>query len=65
MCQSWFLSSQRDNFHLTPEVKANFTEKLGETPREFFVRKVKQIVRPDGGKEFEKLSVAAKRWIFE
>jgi phosphoglucomutase len=39
---------QRENFRLTQEVKAKFTEKLGQNPHEFFGRKVKQIVRTDG-----------------
>jgi len=33
---------------LTEEVKAKFTEKLRQNPREFFGRKVKEIVRTDG-----------------
>ncbi len=39
---------QRDNFRLTPDVKAKFTEKLGQNPRDFFGRKVKEVVRTDG-----------------
>jgi phosphoglucomutase len=39
---------QRENFRLTPEVKAKFTEKLGQNPRDFFGRKVKEVVRTDG-----------------
>ena len=39
---------QRENFRLTPEVKATFTEKLGQNPHDFFGRKVKQVVRTDG-----------------
>jgi phosphoglucomutase len=39
---------QRDNFRLTPEVKEKFTEKLGQNPRDFFGRKVKEVVRTDG-----------------
>jgi phosphoglucomutase len=39
---------QRENFRLTPEVKEKFTEKLGENPRDFFGRKVKEVVRTDG-----------------
>jgi phosphoglucomutase len=39
---------QRGNFRLTPEVKATFTEKLEQAPRDFFGRTVKQVVRTDG-----------------
>jgi alpha-D-glucose phosphate-specific phosphoglucomutase len=86
---------QRDNFRLTPEVKAKFTEKLRLEPREFFGRAIQQVVRTDGLKlvfadsswvcyrlsgtepvvrvyseasspaELEKLSAAAKQWIFQ
>jgi phosphoglucomutase len=86
---------QRDNFRLTPEVKAKFTEKLSSDPRDFCGRAVSQVVRTDGlkllfsdgswvcyrlsGTEpvvrvysearseqgLEKLSAAAKHWIFE
>lgn len=42
------LYPQRDNFRLTPEVKAKFTSKLGVDPRDFCGRTVKQIVRKDG-----------------
>lgn len=86
---------KRENFRLTPEVKAKFTRKLEQNPRDFFGRKVKEIVRTDGMKlicddgswvcyrlsgtepvvrvyseagsqpELEKLSAAAKQWIFE
>ncbi len=86
---------QRDNFRLTPEVKAKFTEKLRSDPSEFCGRPVSQVVRTDGlkllfsdgswvcyrlsGTEpvvrvytearsergLEKLSTAAKHWIFE
>jgi alpha-D-glucose phosphate-specific phosphoglucomutase len=38
----------RENFHLTPEVKARFTEKLKADPTELSGRKVTQIVRTDG-----------------
>ena len=38
----------RENFRLTPERKAAFTEKLKTDPRELGGRKVKQIVRTDG-----------------
>jgi len=80
---------------LTPEVKGKFTEKLRLEPREFFGRKIQEVVRTDGLKlvfadgswvcyrlsgtepvvrvyseagspqELEKLSAAAKQWIFE
>jgi alpha-D-glucose phosphate-specific phosphoglucomutase len=86
---------QRDNFRLTEEVKAKFTEKLRLEPKEFFGRKVQEVVRIDGLKlvfadgawvcyrlsgtepvvrvyseasspnDLEKLSSAAKQWIFE
>jgi phosphoglucomutase len=39
---------QRENFRLTPEVKEKFTEKLRTEPKEFFGRKVSEIVRKDG-----------------
>jgi phosphomannomutase len=38
----------RENFHLTPEVKAAFTEKLKADPTELSGRKVSQVVRTDG-----------------
>jgi phosphomannomutase len=38
----------RENFRLTPEVKANFTEKLKTDPAELSGRKVVQVVRTDG-----------------
>jgi phosphoglucomutase len=38
----------RQNFRLTPEVKAKFTEKLRSDPREFCGRAVSQVVRTDG-----------------
>ena len=86
---------QRENFRLTPDSKAKFTEKLQSDPRDFSGRKVKEVVRKDGlklvfddgswicyrlsGTEpvvrvyaeartedgLEKLSAAAKQWIFE
>jgi phosphoglucomutase len=86
---------QRENFRLTAEVKEKFTEKLQLQPKEFFGRKVKEIVRTDGLKlvfedsswvcyrlsgtepvvrvyseavsepDLEKLSAAAKQWIFD
>jgi len=39
---------QRENFRLTPEVKEKFTGKLRSEPREFFGRKVGEVVRKDG-----------------
>jgi phosphoglucomutase len=86
---------ERQNFRLTPEVKAKFTEKLRSDPREFCGHTVGQVVRTDGlklvfsdgswvcyrlsgtepvvrvysearsEKGLEKLSTAAKHWIFE
>jgi phosphoglucomutase len=86
---------ERQNFRLTPEVKAKFTEKLRSDPRVFCGHSVSQVVRTDGlklifedgswvcyrisGTEpvvrvysearsergLEKLSVAAKQWIFD
>ena len=38
----------RENFHLTPEVKAAFTEKLKADPTELSGRKVVEVVRTDG-----------------
>lgn len=38
----------RENFHLTPEAKAKFTEKLKTNPTELAGRKVAKIVRTDG-----------------
>ena len=85
----------RENFRLTHEVKAKFTEKLKSDPREFCGHPVSEVVRTDGlklvfsdgswvcyrlsGTEpvvraytearseqgLEKLSTAAKSWIFE
>jgi phosphoglucomutase len=85
----------RENFRLTPEVKAKFTEKLRSDPKEFSGCKVLSAVRIDGLKlvlddgswvcyrlsgtepvvrvysearserDLEKLSAAAKQWIFE
>jgi phosphoglucomutase len=85
----------RENFRLTPEVKAKFTEKIRQDPKEFCGHAVDQVVRTDGlklvfsdgswvcyrlsGTEpvvrvytearsergLEKLSTAAKHWIFE
>jgi alpha-D-glucose phosphate-specific phosphoglucomutase len=86
---------KRENFRLTPEVKAKFTEKLRSDPREFCGHPVSEVVRTDGLKLIfedgswvcyrlsgtepvvrvytearseqgsEKLSTAAKSWIFE
>ena len=61
---------QRENFRLTGEVKAKFTEKLRQTPREFFGRKVKGVVRSDrlklicenGAWVCYRLSRARSRW---
>ncbi len=39
---------QRENFRLTQEVKEKFTEKLRSEPRDFFGRKVGEVVRKDG-----------------
>lgn len=39
---------QRENFRLTPEVKAKFTSKLKSDPAEISGRQVKQVVRTDG-----------------
>jgi alpha-D-glucose phosphate-specific phosphoglucomutase len=38
----------RENFHLTPEVKARFTEKLKADPTELSGLRVTQVVRTDG-----------------
>ena len=86
---------RRENFRLTDEVKAKFTTKLKNDPRELGGRRVTQVVRTDGLKlifddgswvcyrlsgtepvvrvysearaldDAEKLSTAAKQWIFE
>jgi len=85
----------RENFRLTGEVKAKFTERLHAEPRRFASKKVAQVVRTDGLKlvlddgswvcyrlsgtepvvrvysearserDLEKLSAAAKQWVFE
>ena len=39
---------QRQNFRLTPEVKAKFTEKLRQDPREFCGHGIGRVVRTDG-----------------
>ena len=86
---------RRENFRLTPEVKAKFTSKVEADPRELGGRRVREVVRTDGLKlilddgswvcyrlsgtepvvrvysearsteDLEKLSAAAKQWIFE
>ncbi len=86
---------RRENFRLTPEVKAKFTNKVQADPRELGGSSVRQVVRTDGLKlifgdgswvcyrlsgtepvvrvyseartpdDLEKLSAAAKEWIFE
>ena len=86
---------QRENFRLTPEVKAKFTEKIKADPSQFCGHSVSEVVRKDGlklvfddgswvcyrlsgtepvvrvyteartEKGLEKLSTAAKHWIFE
>ncbi len=86
---------RRENFRLTPEVKAKFTEKLRSDPKTLSGRKISEVVRTDGlklvfddlswvcyrlsGTEpvvrvyseardeagLDKLSAAAKQWIFE
>jgi phosphoglucomutase len=38
----------RENFHLTPEVKAKFTEKLRLDPQSFCGHQVSEVVRKDG-----------------
>ena len=49
----------RENFHLTPEVKQKFTEKLRRDPSEFQGTKVTQAVRTDG----LKLILADGSWV--
>jgi phosphoglucomutase len=39
---------RRENFHLTPEVKEKFTEKLQSNPQDFSGRKAVEVVRTDG-----------------
>ena len=39
---------QRENFRLTPQVQEKFTEKLRLEPRDFFGRRVSEVVRTDG-----------------
>src|SRR6202166_2650639 len=46
--QAGYYYPMRENFRLTPEVKAKFTEKLRVDPTAFFGRKVAQVVRTDG-----------------
>ena len=50
---------KRENFRLTPEVKAKFTEKLGNDPTEFAGQKVVEVVRKDG----LKLVLADGSWV--
>jgi len=38
----------RENFRLTPEVKAKFTEKVAVDPKDFSGHKVARVVRTDG-----------------
>jgi alpha-D-glucose phosphate-specific phosphoglucomutase len=38
----------RENFRLTPQVKEKFTSKLDGEPRDFFGRRVAEVVRTDG-----------------
>ena len=40
--------AERENFRLTPEVKAKFTSKMKSGPAELSGRKVKELVRADG-----------------
>jgi alpha-D-glucose phosphate-specific phosphoglucomutase len=86
---------RRENFRLTDEVKAKFTERIQAEPRQFAAKKVAQVVRTDGLKlvledgswvcyrlsgtepvvrvytearteqDLEKLSAAAKQWVFQ
>ncbi len=49
----------RENFHLTPEVKQKFTEKLRGDPSEFYGIKVAKAVRIDG----LKLVLADGSWV--
>jgi phosphoglucomutase len=49
----------RENFRLTPEVKARFTEKLKADPAELSGRKVASVVRTDG----LKLILADGSWV--
>jgi phosphoglucomutase len=39
---------QRENFHLTQEVKEKFTKKLLREPKDFYGRKVREVGRKDG-----------------
>lgn len=85
----------RENFRLTPQVKAKFTEKLRTDPQSFCGHRITEVVRKDGLKlvlddgswvcyrlsgtepvvrvyseapseqQLQKLSAAAKQWIFE
>ncbi|HUO61578.1 MAG TPA: phosphoglucomutase/phosphomannomutase family protein [Candidatus Acidoferrales bacterium] len=50
---------ERQNFHLTDEVKAKFTEKVKRDPTDFAGRKVAEVVRKDG----LKLVLADGSWV--
>jgi len=50
---------ERQNFHLTDEVKAKFTEKVKRDPADFAGRKVAEVVRKDG----LKLVLADGSWV--
>jgi phosphomannomutase len=39
---------QRDNFHLTPDMKAQFTKKLNSALADIAGRRVKELVRTNG-----------------
>jgi phosphoglucomutase len=39
---------QRENFRLTQEVKEKFTKKVLQEPKDFYGRKVREVVRKDG-----------------
>ncbi len=39
---------RRENFRLTPEVKTKFTEKIAVEPKNFFGRKISEVVHTDG-----------------
>ena len=49
----------RENFRLTPEVKAKFTEKLRVDPKDFSGQRVSEVVRKDG----LKLVLADGSWV--
>jgi phosphoglucomutase len=63
---------ERQNFRLTPEVKAKFTEKLWQDPGSWVCYRlsgtepvVRVYTEARSQKGLEKLSTAAKHWIFE